>query len=40
MTEPSDLTPLAEGVECEFMYSYESRPEPAYTDLGIWRSTP
>ncbi|MFI6270035.1 GNAT family N-acetyltransferase [Micromonospora zamorensis] len=36
MTEPSDLTPLAEGVECEFMYSYESRtPEPAYTDLGI-----
>ena len=36
MTAPSDLTPLAEGVECEFMYSYESRaPEPAYTDLGI-----
>lgn len=36
MIEPSDLTLLAEGVECEFMYSYESRaPEPAYTDLGI-----
>ncbi|GGO32412.1 GNAT family N-acetyltransferase [Micromonospora parathelypteridis] len=36
MTEPADLTPLAEGVECEFMYSYESQaPRPAYTDLGI-----
>ncbi|MDG4810728.1 hypothetical protein O7634_28570 [Micromonospora sp. WMMD1120] len=36
MTAPSDLTPLAETVECEFMHSYESRtPPPAYTDLGI-----
>ncbi|MGW5557688.1 hypothetical protein ACWER9_10745 [Micromonospora sp. NPDC003944] len=36
MTAPADLTPLAEAVECEFMYSYESQaPGPAYTDLGI-----
>ncbi|MEU8088984.1 GNAT family N-acetyltransferase [Micromonospora sp. NPDC049101] len=36
MTDTTDLTPLAEGVECEFMYAYESRaPEPAYTDLGV-----
>lgn len=36
MTVPTDLTPLAEAVECEFMYSYESRaPEPTYTGLGI-----
>ncbi|MBM0275283.1 hypothetical protein [Micromonospora tarensis] len=36
MTASTDLTPLAEAVECEFMHSYESRtPAPAYTDLGI-----
>ncbi|MFI6064285.1 GNAT family N-acetyltransferase [Micromonospora sp. NPDC051227] len=36
MTAPADLTPLAEAVECEFMYSYESQaPGPAYTELGI-----
>ncbi|MEV4118783.1 hypothetical protein [Micromonospora sp. NPDC049645] len=36
MIAPTDLTPLAEAVECEFVHSDESQvPEPTYADLGI-----